>query len=856
MNRVPSPLRAGGHALSVLALALYAQSGSAQQPQASTFNEGFLEIGGDQQGADLSLFSFGNQVLPGEYLVDVVRNDLRLGQSRLRFVAAPEKRDAVPCLTASLLSSWGVNVAAFPGLSSQPEEACVDLAATIPEASSHYDGGRQQLTLSIPQAALARSARGAVDPAKWDRGITAAMLDYQLNVTRYDGTNYNEANRNTYMAGAFGAPYEDKKPRRDSVFGSVRGGFNLGDWRFRNYSTYSRDLTGESRWEAVQTYAQRDLKSINGQLLLGDGYTSGDLFDGFQFRGVQISSDESMLPDSLRGYAPTIRGIAQTNARVTVRQNGYIIYNTYVAPGPFVLDDLYPTSAGGDLEVTITEADGRETRYVQAYSAVPTLLREGTWRYSATGGQYREGYGRYESDRPRPYFFQGTLARGLPKEFSLYGGTTLSQKYQAAMIGIGKNMQSLGAVSVDLTHARTKGDTGETLNGQSLRFLYAKSLEETDTTFRMAGYRYSTSDYRTFPESVGMRYAQENGFPFTNRRNELRLEVSQSLGRWGTLYGSARQQSYWHSDRKDRLIQVGYSGSYQRLTYNLYYNQYSNLYGPTNRQVMLTLSMPLGRSNASAMYSVSRDSDGRVAQQASVFGSAFEDHRMTYGVTVDHANQDGTSGSGNLSYKGQYGRIDLGRSQGRGYGQTNLGVAGGILVHADGVTLSQPLGETIALVRAPQAGGVGVESQSGVRTDWNGSAVVPNVTPYRSNRIALLTQDLGDKVEVKHAALDVVPTRGAVVLASFETSVGYRLMLTLTRPDGRPLPFGSRIDNEAGQEVGVVGPEGQAYVTGAPETGTLKVTWGQGETAQCLVKYTLPPEDNPPPIRHYEGSCS
>ena len=132
------------------------------------------------------------------------------------------------------------------------------------------------------------------------------------------------------------------------MFAGLRGGFNLGDWRFRNYSTYNRDQYGQGRWQAVQTYAQRDLRSIRGQLLLGDGSTPGELFDSVQFRGVQIASDDSMLPDSLNGYAPTIRGVAQTNARVTVRQNGYIIYSTYVPPGPFALDDLYPTSAGGD----------------------------------------------------------------------------------------------------------------------------------------------------------------------------------------------------------------------------------------------------------------------------------------------------------------------------------------------------------------------------------------------------------------------------------------------------------------------------------------------------------------------------
>ena len=138
-----------------------------------------------------------------------------------------------------------------------------------------------------------------------------------------------------------------------------------------------------------------------------------------------------------------------------------------------------------------------------------------------------------------------------------------------------------------------------------------------------------------------------------------------------------------------------------------------------------------------------------------------------------------------------------------------------------------------------------IESQAGVSTDSAGNAVVPNVTPYRSNRLALVTQDLDDSVDVKYAARDVVPTRGAVVLAPFETSVGYRLMLTLKGRDGRALPFGSRIENEAGQEVGIVGPEGQAYVSGAPEAGTLKVIWGQDAAAQCEVKYALPARTNP-----------
>lgn len=57
------------------------------------------------------------------------------------------------------------------------------------------------------------------------------------------------------------------------------------------------------------------------------------IFDSVSFRGVQLASDDNMLPDSLKGFAPVVRGIAKSNAQVTIKQNGYTIYQTYVSPG-------------------------------------------------------------------------------------------------------------------------------------------------------------------------------------------------------------------------------------------------------------------------------------------------------------------------------------------------------------------------------------------------------------------------------------------------------------------------------------------------------------------------------------------
>jgi outer membrane usher protein len=625
---------------------------------------------------------------------------------------------------------------------------------------------------------------------------------------------------------------------------------------------------------------QRDLPLIRGQLLIGDARTPGNFFDSVPFRGAQISSDDAMLPNSLQGYAPTIRGVAQTNARVSVRQNGYLVYSTYVAPGPFVLDDLYPTASSGDLEVTITEADGRETRYIQAFAAVPTLLREGAWRYSATAGEYRHGdydqrdrydrydrYGQYDPwgsvrRKPsRPFFTQGTAARGLGGEFTLYGGATLSDNYQSLLSGVGKNLRDFGAVSLDMSYAHTfDRNNSATSVGHSLRFLYNKSFVASGTDFRLAGYRYSTSGYRSFEEFARIQEPRnprdlQDSFAVNSRRNELRFEMAQSLGDWGSMYVSARQQSYWGASSKDRLVQMGYSGFFKQLSYNVYYNYSSNLYGPARRQVAISLSIPLGGTRASAQYMASSDTRGRVSQRASVYGSAFDDSRLTYNVTTGHTKEQGADGSLNASYLSPFSRFDAGRSQGQGYGQTTLGMAGGVLVHGGGVTLSQPLGETIALVQAPKAEGVGVESRPGVRTDSAGNAVVPSLSPYRTNRLALRTEQLGDTVEVRNAAVDLVPTRGAVVLAKYETSVGFRLMMTLVGKNGQPLPFGSKIENETGQEVGIVGPDGQSFVTGAGNAGRLNVKWGRGDADQCTVPYSVPEEQNPSPIRELQGRC-
>ncbi|MGP0886154.1 fimbria/pilus outer membrane usher protein, partial [Serratia sp. CY74308] len=67
----------------------------------------------------------------------------------------------------------------------------------------------------------------------------------------------------------------------------------------------------------------------------------------------------------------------------------------------------------------------------------------------------------------------------------------------------------------------------------------------------------------------------------------------------------------------------------------------------------------------------------------------------------------------------------------------------------NGITLSQSLGDTIALVEVPNAGNVEIINSTGVTTDWRGYAVVPYINSYHKNRINLNQQSFDDSVEIE-----------------------------------------------------------------------------------------------------------
>lgn len=583
------------------------------------FNPALLGIDGPgKELTDLSAFEEGIGQMPGTYRVDVIVNKSSAGVHDVNFVMQKDTAGNTtlqPCFSVDSLREFGIRTDAFPNLAGHGD--CANLAA-IPQASAEFAFERQQLRLSIPQAAVDSHARGYVAPERLDEGINALLLNYS-----FSGAN-TEARRGDMTDS-------------DSYYLSLRPGLNIGPWRIRNYSTWNRNVNGDSAdesWDSLYTYAQRNIIALKSQLTFGDSTAPSELFDSVPFRGAQLASDDDMLPDSLRGYAPVVRGIARTNAQVIIKQNGYTIYQSYVSPGAFEITDMYPTGSSGDLDVTIKEADGSEQHQTVAFASLPILQREGRLKYSVTSGQYRP----YESDIDKKMFTQATLIYGLPAGFTVYGGGQFSQHYKSLLTGLGKNLGELGAVSVDGTQAWSTQKDQDKESGQSWRIRYSKNILETGTNISISGYRYSTSGYYTLPEVLDTWRDDESQNNNDRRRNRAELQLNQSIGAsLGSLSLNAISEDYWNSDRKMRSLGVGYSNSWGGVTYNINYSYNRNTTDSDDSDKIydedqvfsLSINIPLDRwlSHSYATYNLNTSKRGNTNHTVGLNGSALEDNK-------------------------------------------------------------------------------------------------------------------------------------------------------------------------------------------------------------------------------------
>ncbi|MGJ7974712.1 outer membrane usher protein [Providencia hangzhouensis] len=791
------------------------------------FNMDMLDVN-DRNNIDLSQFARPGYLMPGEYSFTVFLNKQSMPEETV-FYYAPEgeSNESLPCLSPALVEKFGIKPELMSTLKWWHEGQCLSLES-LPGTEVKADLATSAMYISLPQAYLEYTAENWDPPARWEEGLPGALFDYNLNAQ-------------------VGQQTRSGQQTNYSTSGNGVAGVNLGawrvraDWQMRIDKQQGQSTTTSLDW--TRYYVYRAIKSLGAKLTLGEDYLTSDIFDSFRFTGLSLITDTNMLPPNLRGYAPEITGVAKSNATVIVSQQGRIIYQTQVAAGPFRIQDLNDALAG-QIDVEVKEQDGSTQTFTVNTASVPYLTRPGQLRYKLAAGRPTNWRHHVSGDT----FASGEFSWGVNNGWSLYGGGIGAENYASAAIGIGRDLMVFGALSFDITHARAHltnlGDIGnKTYRGSSYRLSYSKRFDTYNSQVTFAGYRFSEQGFMSMSEYLD---AQETGARQYNSKEMYTISYNQQFSELGlSAFINYYHQTYWDQPDNDRysisLARYFDIGKWKNLSLNL--TAYRNRYRENNDDgVYASLTVPWGEKS-SISYNSSWDKNDN-SQRVSYYSTI--DERNNYQLSTGWA-RSGALVSGYYTHQGDLAQLNANATyQQDRYRSAGFSLQGGFTATEKGAVLHRgsQIGGTRIFVDTDGVPNIPLRGYGSiVRTNRFGQAVISDVNSYYRNQISVDLNALPDEAQVSQSIKQGTLTEGAIGYRQFDVVAGNSAMALLRLSDNSTPPFGAIVLNGRGQQVGMVGDDGNTYLTGLNAKDTLQVRWDDQVQCEITLPNTLPEDE-------------
>ncbi|HBC7431593.1 TPA: fimbria/pilus outer membrane usher protein [Providencia rettgeri] len=787
--------------------------------EAVDFNTDFLEAD-STENVDFSKFSHANYIPPGNYSLAISVNKVKISmeQSIIFFTPNYDEKISLACITPELYEQLGLKPEWKNKVTWLLDGQCLDIRS-VPEMRIQGDLAKNIVDISIPQAYMEYEDPNWDPPSRWDDGILGAFIDY--NAT-----------------GRVVKKQTGDKGTDSGITATGTMGTNIGAWRFRgDWQTQKGQLNkGGQSWSWNQLYAYRAIRSLNSRLTFGEQYLSSTLFDSIRYIGASLETNESMLPPRLQGYAPEIAGVAKTNATVIVKQDGRIIYQKEVSPGPFRIQDVN-SFGGGTLDVSIQEQDGSVTNYKVETSRLGTLTRPGQLIYQFVVGKPTKN----EHDTQGPAFSLGSLSWGVTNNTTVYGGVLGSSEYQNIAIGLGRDLAPFGVLSGNLSISRAemgRTENNQTLTGNSYNLTYSKQFDDINSQITFAGYRFSEKNYMSMSQFIDRRY---NESTVDSGKELYTIIFGTAFPEYNTnMYLNYSHQTYWNRASTDQynLTVSNYFdlGKIKNLSLSL--TAYKTKSDQNDDDgVYLNLNIPLNGNQASISYS------GSYAKNTNSHSVNYYDRineRSTYSISAGTWDKDKVTTSGMYNYDGDTAQLNLSGT----YIQDNqsalsMQLKGGLTMTQEGGALhrntsinggSRILLDTNGVADIPVQTGI-----TPIRTNRYGKAVITSVMDYNRNNIRIDLNNVPDNAEAVQSTQHATLTEGAIGYRKFNVIQGEKILGTIHLANNSYPPFGASVKNENNVEVGIVSDNGFIYLAGINPSDILEVTWGNNSSCHIQL---------------------
>ena len=773
-----------------LALAISAVFASVATVAGEKLDMSFIQGGG---GVNPEVWAALNgNYAPGRYLVDLSLNGKESGKQILDVIPEDSKE---LCLSEAWLTKAGIYVSADYFREGYDATRQCYVVTKAPSVKVDFDVSTQSLALSIPQKGLVKMPEN-VD---WDYGTSAFRVNYNANA--------NTGRNNT------------------SAFGSADLKANIGHWVVSSSAMVSTGDSGGNSTTINMFTASRAIRLLSADLLVGKTSTGDSMLGSTGTYGVSLSRNNSMKPGNL-GYTPVFSGIANGPSRVTLTQNGRLLYSEMVPVGPFSITDV-PLYTSGDVTMKVTGEDGREQTQVFPLAVMNGQLSPGEHEFNLAAGLPDD-----DSDMDGAVF-AASYGYGL-ENLTLRTGLVFNQDWKGASAGMVVGLGWLGAVSVDGAYALAKYRDGSH-SGNNVQLAWSKQLEPTNTSLRLSWSRRSEEyeDMSSFnPSEV---YSQVNQGRRT--KDEWSVGISQPVGDLFSLSLSGWQRSYYpasvisaHRQQKDSGKERGITGTLSTqikgATLNLGWSGSRNSDGENNWSASASVSVPfmLLDRRYSSSTSVSTSKDGGTGFSTGLSGSLND--RFSYGFGGGRDGDGGASSYLNASYSGDRAYLSGALNQSSSGGTSgSVSASGSVLAvpAAKDIMFSRTTGDTVAVVNVKDTPGVKVTSGDG-QTNSDGNLVVP-LNSYGWNTVTIDAGTLPLSTELTNTSQKVVPTDKAVVWMPFDALKVKRYLLQVKERNGEFVPGGTWARDSKNTPLGFVANNGVLMINAVDAPGDI--TLGQ-----------------------------
>jgi outer membrane usher protein len=593
------------------------------------------------------------------------------------------------------------------------------------------------------------------------------------------------------------------------------GAFNaMGTGTFDFFVRHSPNQTKTIR---LSTLIQKDNIDKMQTLRLGDSITMPGMWGySVSFGGVQWATNFGTQPDFVTFPLPIARGQAVVPTTLNIYVNNALVASRNVPVGPFAIQSIPVVTGQGQIRLVETDLFGRQRTVDIPYYMNNQLLKPGLHDFSYSVGAIRQNYG-IDSFNYSDLLFTGTDTIGLSENFSGQWHAEVVKNQQNVGVGGIWLVSKIGVVSggVSVSRRQQFGEGGLLLvkfDRQLQKFSLGCSNQFTTPRYSQLGLQLGALE----PTMQNQAYV---GYSFDNQRGTIGAVFTNVMNR-----GSASA----------RLFSMNYSK-------NLFHGIYLNLAGLTNiggqnsKALYATLSMPLGVEHSVNV--------GGTLQQKASSGTVQLSKNLPigngYGYSLFANEGQGIHEvRGSFALQKEFGSYNLQGDWRNGLKSYQLDTQGSIILIDEHLHFAQQINDSFAVIQVPGYQGVGVYENNQLigQTDKHGDVVLPHLTSYQNNPIAIDAQSLPLNSLVTTLKKNVIPYYRSGVLVKYNVRPARAGILSIVLASGEALPTDAIVKMNDQAQTYPVGYNGQVYMTDLQAQNQVHVSW-QSNHCDFTVNY-------------------